>query len=99
LRQKCEKAHVRFQAVELEVDPGEIERRLRARDKSVNVVSDARLEDLEKLLAAYEAPSQLSPNLIKVPADNAVSDTVKSVLLRLTELHLRPVRGEPNFIS
>ncbi len=88
-RQKCEKAHVRFQAVELEVDPGEIERRLRARNKSVGVISDARLEDLEKLVAAYEAPSQLSPNLVKVSADNAVSETVKSVLLRLTELQLR----------
>jgi len=67
-------------------DPGEIERRLRARNNSVGVISDARLEDLEKLVAAYEAPSQLSPNLVKVSADNAVSETVKSVLLRLTEL-------------
>src|SRR5207248_4222445 len=50
-RQKCEKAHVRFQAVELEVEPGEIEHRLRARNKSIGVISDARLEDLEKLLA------------------------------------------------
>ena len=89
LRQKCEKAHLPFQAVELEVDPGEIERRLRARNKSVGVISDARLEDLEKLLAAYETPSQLSPNLIRVPAGNAVSATVKSVLLRLTEAQLR----------
>src|SRR5438128_10418012 len=88
-RQKCEKAHVRFQAVELEVEPGEIEHRLRARNKSIGVISDARLEDLEKLLAAYEAPSQLSPNLITVPADTAIANTVKSVLLRLTELQLR----------
>jgi uncharacterized protein len=89
LRQKCEKAHLPFQAVELEVDLGEIERRLRARNKTVGVISDARLEDLEGLLAAYETPSQLSPNLIKVPADNAVADTVESVLLRLTEAQLR----------
>ena len=93
LRQKCEKAHVRFQLVELEVDPGEIERRLKARGKSVGVISDARLEDLEKLLAAYEAPSQLSPNLIKVRAEYAVADTVKSVLLRLTERQLQPGSG------
>ena len=89
LRQKCEKAYLPFQAVELEVDPGEIERRLRARNKSVGVISDARLEDLEKLLTAYETPSQLSPNLIRVPAGNAASATVKSVLLRLTEAQLR----------
>jgi uncharacterized protein len=88
-RQKCKKAHLRFQAVELEVDLGEIERRLRARNKSVGVISDARLEDLGKLIAAYEAPSQGSPNLIKVPADNAVPATVKSVLLRLSEAQLR----------
>jgi aminoglycoside phosphotransferase family enzyme/predicted kinase len=93
LRQQCEKAHLRFQAVELEVDLGEIKRRLRARDKGVSVTSDARFEDLEKLLAAYEAPSQLSRNLIRVPADNAVSATVKSVLLRLTELQLQPGSG------
>src|SRR5438874_7904370 len=98
-RQKCEKAHVRFQAVELEVEPGEIEHRLRARNKSVGVISDARLEDLEKLLAAYEAPSQLSPNLITVPADTAIANTVKSVLLRLTELQLRRFQAEPNLIS
>lgn len=93
LRQKCKKAHVRFQAVELEVDPGEIERRLRARGKDVAVISDARLEDLEKLIAAYEAPSQLSPNLIKIRGDNAVADTVKLVLLRLTERQLQPGSG------
>jgi uncharacterized protein len=93
LRQKSKKAHVRFQAVELEVDPGEIERRLRARDKDVAVISDARLEDLEKLLAAYEAPLQLSPSLIKVRGDNAVADTVKLVLLRLTERQLQPGSG------
>jgi uncharacterized protein len=98
-RQKCEKAHVRFQAVELEVEPGEIEHRLRARNKSIGVISDARLEDLEKLLAAYEAPSQLSPNLITVPADTAIANTVKSVLLRLTELQLRRFQAEPNLIS
>ena len=92
-RQKCEQAHVRFQPVELEVDLGEMERRLRARNESAGVISDARLEDLEKLVAAYEAPSQLSPNLIKVSADNAVSDTVKSVLVRLTELQLQPGSG------
>src|SRR5438477_1503467 len=85
LRQKCEKAHLPSQAVELEVDPGETERRLRARNKSVGVISDARLEDLEKLLAAYETPSQLSRNLIRAPAGNAVSATVKSGLLRFTE--------------
>src|SRR5438477_5918700 len=89
LRQKCEKVHARFQALELHVDPGAIERRLRARNKSVGVILAARLEYLDQWVAGHEAPSQLSPNLVKVSADNAVSETVKSVLLRLTELQLR----------
>jgi uncharacterized protein len=85
LRNECEKAHVRFQLVELDVDPGEIERRLKSRDQIAGEISDARLEDLEKLNAAYEPPSEFAPNLIKISANNSVSDTVKSVLLQLTE--------------
>jgi aminoglycoside phosphotransferase family enzyme/predicted kinase len=83
LRKECKNAHVGFQFVELDVDPGEIERRLRAREQNVGEVSDARLEDLEKLNAAYE-PSELAPGLVRVSAKKA-SDTVKAVLLRLTE--------------
>ena len=85
LRRECEKAHVRFQVVELEVDPGQIERRLRSRSQAAAEISDARLEDFEKLTAAYEPPSELAPDLIKVAANNTISDTVKAVTLQLAE--------------
>jgi len=85
LRKECEKAHIRFQFVELDIDLGEIERRLKARNESTGEISDARLEDLEKLNAAYEPPSELATCLITVSADDSVSDTVKAGLLRLTE--------------
>jgi uncharacterized protein len=88
LCKECENAHVGFQFVELDVDLGEIERRLRARNESTGEISDARLEDLEKLNAAYERPSELA-GLISVSANNEASDTVKAVLLRLTEKQLR----------
>jgi thymidylate kinase len=73
----------------LDVDLGEIERRLRARNESTGEISDARLENLVKLNAAYEPPSELTPDLISVSANDEASDTVKAVLLRLTENQLR----------
>jgi thymidylate kinase len=73
------------QFVELEVDPNEIKKRLKARDQKTAETSDARLEDFQKLIAAYEAPSELAPGLIRVSATTSVSDTVKTILLRLAE--------------
>ncbi len=85
LRQECAKAEVYLQVIELDANTGKIERRLRARDQSVSEISDARLEDFEKLNSAYEPPSELVPGLIRISTDNAVSDAVKMILLRLTE--------------
>jgi uncharacterized protein len=86
LRTAC--SSVRLQVVELDTDRGKIESRLKARERSASEISDARLEDLEKLNAAYEAPSELEPDLIKISADNSVYDTVKAVLQQLAEKQL-----------
>src|SRR5213075_2166345 len=85
LRQECAKANVCLQVIELDANTGKIERRLRARDQSVSEISDARLEDFEKLNSAYEPPSELMPSLIRISTDNAVSDAVKMILFRLAE--------------
>ena len=74
-----------MQVVELAADPEQIKRRLQARDETTGEISDARLEDFEKLNAAYEPPSRLMPDLIKVSATDAVVDTVKAILLRVAE--------------
>jgi len=89
LRQECEKAHACFQFVELDVDLSQIEHRLKARDQSAGEISDARLEDLKKLSAAYEPPIELMENLIKVSANASVSETVKAVLFELAERRIR----------
>ena len=89
LRQKCTESNVRLQMVELDANPAEVELRLKAREQSMGEISDARVEDLKKLNAAYESPSELSPDLIKVSANDSVSDTVKAVLLRLSEKQLQ----------
>jgi aminoglycoside phosphotransferase family enzyme/predicted kinase len=85
LRKRCTEASVRLQVMELEVDLEEIERRLRVRDDKATEISDARLEDLEKLNAAYESPLDLAPDLIRISASGLIADTVRTVLLRLSE--------------
>ncbi len=82
---ECKKANVLFQFVELEVGANEIKKRLKLRDEKTGETSDARLEDLQKLSAAYEPPSELAPSLIRVSTTTSVSDTVRPILLRLAE--------------
>jgi uncharacterized protein len=85
LRDECNKANVPFQFVELEADASEIKKRLRTRDEKSSETSDARLEDFQKLSAAYEPPSELAPGLIRVLSTTSVSDAVKAILLCLAE--------------
>ena len=85
LREQCAKANVRLQVVELDADLGQIKRRLNARDETSAEISDARLEDFEKLNAAYEPPSELARDLIKISTNNSVSNAVKAVLQRLAK--------------
>jgi hypothetical protein len=85
LRDECRKADVQLRAVELGVDPTMIRARLQNREQSSTEISDARLEDFEKLTAAYESPSDLAPDLVQVSANNSVSETVKAVLFKLAE--------------
>ncbi len=82
LREQCAKADTRLQVVELDADPATIRARLSARDKSAGEISDARLEDFEKLTAAYEPPPELPADLIKISTTNAASDSVRTILSR-----------------
>jgi len=88
LRQECEKAKVHLQVIELDVDRATIASRLKARDQNAGEISDARLEDLEKLTAAYEPPSELVADLIKISANDSASDIVKTALFQLSEKRL-----------
>jgi len=89
LRDECSKANARWEIVELDVDLATIRARLKARDKSAGEISDARLEDFEKLNAAYEPSTELLDNLMKVSANDSVSETVKTILFQLAERQLR----------
>ena len=88
LCERCADANVRLQVVELEVALEEIESRLKARGDKAAEISDARLEDLAKLNAAYEPPLELAPDLIRISASGTAAETVKIVLSRLGEKSL-----------
>jgi len=88
LRQECEKAKVHLQVIELDVDRATIASRLKARDQNAGEISDAHLEDLEKLTAAYEPPSELVADLIKISTNDSAFDTVKTALFQLSEKRL-----------
>ena len=85
MRSECAKAHVRLQIIELETEQEEVAHRLKARATSTEEISDARLEDLEKLSAEYEPPLELAPHLIKISTSAAILDVAKAVLLQLAE--------------
>lgn len=46
-------------------------------------MSDARLEDFEKLNAAYQPPTELGRDLISISTASSVSDALKAILLCL----------------
>ena len=85
LRNECAKARVVLQVIELETEIEEIANRLKARASAVEEISDARLEDLEKLVAGYEPPLELAPDLVKISTSPAISNAPKAVLLHLAE--------------
>ena len=85
LRDQCAKAHVRLQVIELDATEPEIVKRLHAREQSAREISDARFEDFARLSAAYEPPSELAMDLIKVSTNVSTSDSVKAALFSLVE--------------
>ena len=84
LRDQCNRAGIRLQVIELEADRNAIATRLKQRDENAVELSDARLEDLEKLSAGFEPPDEL-PALIRVSSSGGIADTVSAVLLHLAD--------------
>ena len=89
LHTACAKAGVLVQVIELEAEKDDIANRLQAREDTAGEVSDARLEDLETLTAAYEPPLELAPDLIRVTTSNSVPEgAVRSALMCLAEIQI-----------
>ena len=85
LRDAYNKANATIQFIELKVGANELKKRLELRDEKTAEASDARLEDFEKLNAAYEPTSELAPDLIRVSTKTSISDAVRTILLCLAK--------------
>ena len=87
LRDACAGAGVSVRVIELEAEQNDIANRLKAREQNAGEISDARLEDLEMLIAAYEPPVELAPALVKVTTSSCDSErAVRSIFLHLAEI-------------
>lgn len=87
LQDACAGAGVSVQVIELEAEQNDIANRLKARDQNAEEISDARMEDLEMLIAAYEPPLELAPALVKVTTSSCDSERAgRSILLQLAEI-------------
>jgi aminoglycoside phosphotransferase family enzyme/predicted kinase len=89
LRDAFAKPNVALQIIELKASEEVVKRHLKTREQSEGEISDARLEDFEKLTAAYESPSEMADDLIRISADAPVSETVSAVLGELAERQSR----------
>jgi len=85
LARECAKANAALQIIELDAHPDEIQARLKRRDKSAIEISDARLEDLEKLTAEYDPPVETGTDLIRLSTAVPVSENVKRALLEMAK--------------
>ena len=89
LQTECLKADVAVQVIELEAEKDDVANRLLAREKDAEEISDARLEDLEMLTAAYEPPLERAPDMIRVTTSNLNPEgEVRAALARLAEIQV-----------
>lgn len=94
LRDHCTQAGIQLQVLEVQADQDEIVARLAAREKSTSEISDARLEDLEKLSAVYQPPSEF-PDMHTVSTMVGVPEVVRTALLRWAEVQAIKSASEP----
>jgi aminoglycoside phosphotransferase family enzyme/predicted kinase len=75
--------------VEAETADEIIEKRLKAREQKNDVVSDARLEDFEKLSNAYEPPEELDEeHLIQINTGRPTEQTLEGLYLKLVDMNV-----------
>lgn len=67
-----------------------IKERLRGREEQSGVVSDARLEDFDKLSKAYEPPAELDDShLIPVNTNQAIEDSIRELYTQLAGRNIK----------
>ena len=93
VRCECAKAGVRYRMIELNAPDEQVIARLRQRETSGDEISDARLEDMAALNAAYE-PAVDVGDVIRISATLESSETIKNTMFRLAEDQARALTGK-----
>lgn len=87
--QDCFKKKAVLLFVEVKASDEIILKRLKARNKEENVISDARLEDFEKLAASYTSPAEMdSQSFITVHTDQSLEDSLEQLYQKMIDRHL-----------
>lgn len=90
LVEKLESGGRDYLFVEARCPDGTIKERLRGREEQIGVVSDARLEDFEKLSKAYEPPAELdASHLIPVDTNQSIEDSIRALYAQLAGRNIK----------
>lgn len=75
--------------IEAQASDDTISKRLRSRESTAGVISDARLEDFDMLSGAYDSPTELSDHqLLEISTEPSVKESVMQIYDKLTERNL-----------
>lgn len=86
LRKQLDRAGVAYCFVEVQAPDEILKKRLEGRGEETKEISDARLEDFEKLNQGYEAPLELEArHLVTVGTDRPLERTVTDTLAFIAE--------------
>jgi aminoglycoside phosphotransferase family enzyme/predicted kinase len=81
---------VNYYLIEVQASDEIIKERLQSRENREDVISDARLEDFEKLSERYEPPDEIDPvHLVQVDTDRKTEDTPQQLYQKLIEMNLK----------
>ncbi|SHE57535.1 hypothetical protein SAMN05443144_10271 [Fodinibius roseus] len=90
LVEKLESSGRDYLFVEARCPDETIKERLRRREEQSGVVSDARLEDFDKLSKAYEPPAELDDShLIPVDTNQSIEDSIRELANRLAGRNIK----------
>jgi len=97
LKNLFESVQANYLFIETQAPDETILARLKTRGKEMGAVSDARLEDFDKLTAKYESPEELSErNLLKVSTKGSLTETLENLYEKLVDHRLLQKRVRIN---
>ncbi|MEX0660659.1 MAG: AAA family ATPase [Balneolaceae bacterium] len=87
-----EKEKIEYKFVETVADNTTIVKRLKEREEKKDVISDARLEDFERVSSFYNSPVEIdNKHMIKINTDHSFGETISQLYTKLINRNLEKV--------